>query len=193
MSWAEVVTEVGIWTSRPDMVTETNLAIRQAIRRLHRSARFWRDLVVASVTPTDVVIGTGNQQIDLSDLANYRQAAYLRYPLQDAFLKPVDIADLLDQDNYLQDGVYWGMGNNLQIRTTTPQTTYVLAYLTHPNVVGNDSDSWLFLNYQDAVTLVAAAIILKLIGEDEIRTKVEALAAEEIRNIVQDNLEVESR
>lgn len=193
MSWADAVAEVATWTTRPGLVAETNLAIRQAIRKLHRSARFWRDIQIVNIVPTPVVVGTGNLQLDLTDLQNYRQAIYLRYPTQDTFLSAVDIADLLDQDNFLRDDVYWGMGNNLQIRTQNPQDSYVLAYLTQPTVVGNDSDSWIFQNYQDAVVLTAAAAILKLIGEDEIRVKCEQLAAEEMRNLIQDNLEVEAR
>lgn len=193
-TWANIVTEVGVWTTRPDLLGETNLAIRQAIRNLHRSGRFWRDMTVLNVTPeAGAFNGTGNQRIDMDAYPFYRQAVYLKYEDSDTFLKPVDIADLVDQDYFIRDGVYWGMGNYLQIRNSDPQASYELAFLKHPNVAGNTSDSWILTQYPDAVTLVAATIILNAIGENEIKAKVEKLAGGEIRNLIKDNLEIENR
>lgn len=190
--WTEIYDEVIVWTGRPDRAAETNLAIRNAIRTAHKSGKYWRDLVEVTLTPTT----DGDKQfVLLSDVApRFRQVASLKYPDSEVHLDSVLIDDIIDADGYTRTNVYWGMGNKLVIRALEVQDTYKLTYYQYPIVSPTDDmDSWIADEHKDLIVLWAASTVLTLMGESEIKSRVDQLAAIAFADLQQDNLEIEGR
>jgi hypothetical protein len=191
-TWQELLDEIYTLTNRPDLVSETNLALRQAVRSAHKSGKYWRDLV-----EVDVVISVDQiQTIDLTLFApRFRGLAYLRpteYP--DLRLDETEITGLLDGDNYAKVNVYWGFGSQLKIRAANPTASYTLAYYQYPVVTPVLAfNSWIAEDHDDLLILWAAMTVLGMIGESEIRGRLEQLATVALANLQQDNVEITAR
>lgn len=179
------------WTNKPHLVAETNLAIRNAIRFAHKSGKFWRDLVTVPITGIAIA---EVQQIDLSAYSDFRQLATLQSPLSIPPMRAVDVLDLYDLDGYLKTDVCWGLGNTLNVRAATPSDSYTLTYFRQPVVAPiEDVATWICTNHEDLIILWAAATVLALVGEQEIKTRVEGLARLALQDLQSDELELVGR
>lgn len=178
------------WTNRPALVSETDYAIRQALRAAHRSATFWRDLQVLNLTaqPTGQI-----QTIDLAAVApRFRQLAVCKPTDYDLNYTPVDILDLFDQDKYYRTDVCYGIGNNLMIRAASPSANITLTYYQSPTVTPITAlDSWLADQHQDLIILTAAQTILAFIGEQEIKSRVDPLQKLAMEELVAEGLRIQ--
>lgn len=182
--------EVFNYTNRPELVSETTAALKNAIRTAHKSGKFWRDLVITSVAPAIEQI----QTVNLNDSCpRFRGLAYVR-DAQEVDYRPTDIQDLLDADNYAKTNICYGIGTTLKIRAASPQETYEIAYYQYPliNTAVEYSD-WLLDQYDDLVYLWAAATVLGTTGESEIKQRLEAMAAISFADLLQDNIEIQGR
>lgn len=191
-TWDDLKTDVFTWTSRPDLVAETELALRQAIRMAHRQAKFWRDLTTTTVVPAtlDTI-----QQIDLStDCPRFKQLAYVKSGTEDKYYNEVTVTDLLDNDGYARADVYWGLGEILNIRASAPEDSYEIAYYRQPITSPPESiDDWLLADYKDVVVLFAAASVLGMIGEQEIKQRADSLLVIEVTGLIADQNEITGR
>lgn len=178
-----------VWTNRPDLVAETDAAIRQALRSAHRAALFWRDLETVPLTlqPLDQV-----QQIDLTAAApGFKQMAYVKPTGLDLHYNPVDIGDLFDDYKSYKTDVYYGMGNYLMIRAASPVADITLSYYKYPLTSPIASiSSWIAEFHQDLVILWAAATILAFVGEQEIKARVDMLAKIAFDDLISDGLKI---
>ena len=193
MTWAELLDEIYTLTKRSDLVAETGVALRNAVRMAHKSGKFWRDL--AQVTINNLALDTV-QEVDIPTyLPRLKQVAYIRSTANnDLQLKEVRIDDLLDEDNYARTNVYWGLGTKLKIRAYAAEASYQVAYWRYPVVSPSTAfDSWIAEDHSDALILPAATTVLQMIGENEIRAKLEPLAAQAMRDLIEDNLEMQGR
>jgi len=190
-TWAELQADVFTWTNRPLLVAETQLALRNAIRMAHRQGKFWRDLTVVPVAS----VQSQTQTIILTDTCpRMRQLAYVKDVGNDNFLSEASITDLLDSDGFHKSDIYWGVGDNLNIRSAYGATSYEIAYYRQPVTTPPESiGDWLLNDYFDVVVLLAAATILGSIGEQEIKQRVDALLLVAMADMVSDQLEVTGR
>lgn len=190
--YTEIRDGVFAWTNRSDLTTETDTAIRQAIRTAHRSGSFYRDLVILPLTalPTDQT-----QIIDLSSAApDFRQLATCGPTGYDFQYDVTDISDLFDADKYPKTDICYGVGTNLMIRASSPVQDVTLTYWKNPVVSPIAStDSWIADMHQDLIILWAAATVLTMIGEQEIKTRVEALAKLAMQDLIEDSLSIVRR
>ena len=180
------------WTNRSDLVLETDTAIRQALRAAHRSGTFYRDLVILNLTaqPTDQI-----QVIDLASVApNYKQISYVKPTGYDLHYTPIDILDLFDQDKVYRTDVFYGVGTSLMIRAASASTAITICYYKSPVVSPLSAiDSWIADMHQDLIILWAAATVLSFIGEQEIKSRVDALARLAVTDLIADSLTIVRR
>lgn len=185
----DLVDDVVVWTNRPKLVSETQLALRNAIRAAHRLGKFWRDVVTTTVIPVDSQI----QSINLTDTCpNMRQLKYVKNVDTDFAFTEIDASDLLDHDGFRKDGVYWAMGNALSVRLNSSTSALEIAYYQQPATNPPVLD-WLLDQYRDVVILMAAGTVLGIIGEQEIKSRVDALFALAAQDLISDNIEATGR
>lgn len=196
-TWAELQGEVYAWTNRPTMVAETTAALKSAIRTVHKSGKFWRDLVL--VTPTGLDTSAALQSLDIPAVVHprMRQVAYVKIPATGEYLDAVTIDDQLDHNRLQKQNVYYGIGNSLVIRAVAPQDSYEIAAYTYPDMAfassSANSTDWIYNEFQELVVLWSASTILSMIGEQEIKSRVDQLAQIMFADLIQDNLEVQGR
>lgn len=194
-TWAELQADVYTWTNRPTMVAETTVALKSAIRTVHKSGKFWRDLV--KVTTAALALDA-QQTVLLADLSpRFRQMAYVKSATSDLYLDPVTIDDQLDHNRLQKQNIYYGMGNSIVVRAANPEAQYECAVYTYPDMAfvssGASSTDWIYNDFQELVCLWAASTILATIGEQEIKSRVDQLAAIMFADLQQDNIEVVGR
>lgn len=192
-TWDELKTEVFTYTNRSDLVAETELALRQAIRTAHRQGKFWKDITTVRLEG----LGTDQpvQQIDIETLLpRYKQIVYIKSGTEDRYYDEAVASDLLDNDNYARYNVFWGLGSIINVRGYAPEESLEVAYYRQPITSPPASiDDWLLANYSSVVVLLAAGTVLGLIGEQEIKQRVDALLVLEVTGLIQDQLEVTGR
>lgn len=183
--YTDIRDAVFVWTNKPSLVAETDIAIKQALRTAHRAGTFYRDLVIVPIT--GVTIGP-LQTIDLPAVApRIRQIAYVKPANATGQYDFVDISDLYDQENYYKLDVYYGVGTDLLIRPKTPVADLELCYYRYPVTTPIESiDSWIADEHQDLIILWAAATVLALRGEQEIKTRVETLAKLAYQDLIEE-------
>jgi hypothetical protein len=194
-TWAELQSEVYTWTNRPTQIAETTLALKSAIRTVHKSGKFWRDLTKQN---TGTLTLAALQPVSLTALSpRFRQMAYVKSTVQDLYLDPVTIDDQLDHNRLQRQNIYYGMGAEIMVRAANPEEAYECAFYTYPDMAfvtnGTSSTDWIYNDFQDLVVLWAASTILATIGEQEIKSRVDQLAAIMFADLIQDNLEVVGR
>lgn len=188
--YEDIFAQVVGFTNKPKLVSETNIAIQQAVRKCHKAGKFWRDLVSVPVTADVAEL----QTVDLSMWPDFRQIAVLQSPLQDKPLDPIGILDQNDYDGFFKKDVCFAIGTQLNIRAATPSGTYTMVYWKLP-IIGDITtlSTWIYANHMDAIVCDAAATVLAMIGEQEVKTRVERLAAIAMQDLVSDNLEIIGR
>lgn len=191
--WDDILLESYKLSKRPDLTLEANIGLRQTVRLAHKSAKFWRDLITVPVLNLDTSVQV--QEIDIpTNAPRFRQLAYLRNPdAIDQYYKPVDIADLLDEDNYGRVDVCWGFGTKLCVRAYTPLASYTLAYFAYPNITPATFADWIADDFFDLLVIGTAMNVLQLVGEQEIKGNLEKLFAIELTELKSTNLEIVAR
>lgn len=192
--WDDLITEIYSLTARPDLTAETQIALRNSVRAAHKSGKYWRDLTTVTVgsDATPLVTTNSIQTIDLPTYCpNFRQLAYLKSGTQDKQYRGIMIDDLIDPDNFYRTDVYYGFGQTIKLRAAYPENSYELAYYQYPVVSPTSSfASWIADQHRDLLTLWAACTVLAIVGETDIKTRLESSAAIEFANLQQDNLGV---
>jgi len=188
--YEDIFAQVVAFTNKPKLVGETNIAIQQAVRKAHKSGKYWRDLVTVPLTCSVAELQTA----DLSVFPDFRQLALLQSPLQDKPLSVETIFDQVDSDGIFKRDIAFAIGTTLNIRALTPSDTYTMTYWKLP-IIGAiaNLDTWIYTNHVDAIVCDAAATVLSMIGEQEIKTRVERLAAIAMTDLQSDNLELLGR
>lgn len=191
--WTDLLAEINAITTRGELVIETGVALRKAIRSAHSSARFFRDMTEVTISGLTV---TQVQEINLDiNAPRFRQVVYLRSAERlDKYYTPIAIDELIDSEGYGRTDAYWGIGTMLRVRANAPEAAYVLGYTQYPVVFPTEVfNSWIANEFRDLLVLKAAANVLGMVGEQEIRGRCEAMAAELQREMIATNLEIVAR
>jgi hypothetical protein len=191
--YTEIQSDVFSWTNRRTMVTETDMAIRQAIRKAHRAGSFYRDMTTVSVTGLSTA--TSPQAIDLSaSCPLYRQLYTVKPTGIDSRYDIADVRDLLDLDGFPKYNVYWVVGTTLYIRASSPTESVDVTYYRRVNVDNLATlDDWIASEHKDLIVLWAAATVLTIVGEQEVKTRVEELAKLAYADLIADSIEAIGR
>lgn len=186
--YSDLIAEITSYTSRPDLVSEMDTAIRRAIRAAHLAGKWVYDQVTVDVPVTREQI----QVIDLraSPFERFRIARVVKPTELDFEYELIDNLDLFDADRIPRSDVAYVIGNNLHVRAGYPVTSVSVTYVQLPLIPLNltELDDWILSTYPDAIILHSAATVLAMIGEQEIKQRVEQLRADAWAELQRDAL-----
>lgn len=191
--YTQIFEEVAGLTKKPLLLTETNIGIRNAIQKAHRAGQFWRDLVTVQIP--DVLVEQV-QSIDTSvpPFVRFKQIGSVKNPGRAQPLEVIDALNLTDYDGFFRVDCCYMIGRTLNIRSASPADNYSIIYYQMPDLLDiTEVNDWVPELHQDYVVNAAAAYVLTLIGEQEIKQEVTQQAAMMLRDLVQDNLEAQGR
>lgn len=167
-TFAELVSDVKIITNRPDLDSETKLAVKAATLKAHQFDFFPKDLYeigISWATPDYI------QSVDYRTLIpRWRAFKYLRKYANNmpgklfTMLTPEQI---LDRYGYQKDDICYIAGDMLEIRSSTQDSNMIIACYLNPVLTDNNYTSWVAIDHPFAIVYEAARAIFKQIGFDE--------------------------
>ena len=186
--YTDIVADIVRWTNRPDLTVEMDIAIRQALRAAHKAGTFYRDLV--NLPLTGLATDQPTQSIDLSAVApTYRALALIKPTNYELRYEETHILNLFDPDKYYKTDVFYIVGNTLTLRPAVAVPDVTLIYYRNPTLFPIASiDSWIATQHTDLVVCWAAASVLAMMNEQEIKTRVEAIAAISLKQLIAEAL-----
>lgn len=171
-----IVTSVYALTKRPDLVTETAIAIRKATMKVHM-ADFWKNDLSEIHYTLPVLAATGvafRYSLDLTDTVSFplfRKVSHIKewnnplvgYEIQ---LKELDADRILD-DYALETINYWYQaGRQVSLRCNKLLVTLNIGYWKYPNIIPATYSSWIAQDFPDIIIEEAASAVFKVIGKD---------------------------
>lgn len=186
MNFTDLVNEVYSLTNRPDLVNETQSAIRSATLRAHH-LDFWpKDLVEQYTGFTEASF---YQQLPIQSIPLFRNIKYIRkyYPngsdpiivpgnwyysrgknLPDGkFFEFLTPEATLDSYGVNKVDVAYLAGATIQIKSGDSFQYVLMGYYQHPNIVPATYTSWIAIEFPYAIVYDAVCTIFKMIGYDE--------------------------
>jgi hypothetical protein len=193
-------------TNRSDLVAETLISLRKAIRKFHGAETFKRDLTTVRVNIGALTPITANQyrwNIPLETFPNYRRFRTVQYPssltppsssvaapLQDSYYlgspskEYVEISpdNLFDSYGYEKPNYYFVTGDSLQLRSGWYVDCLDFSYYRWPDIPAATVTltSWVVNTFPDAIIEEAAALIFKMTGKDEEYSRFQSFFLENI-------------
>lgn len=215
MNFSELCQEVYSLTNRPDLVAETQSAVRAATLRAHHLDFFVKDLYENSF------------QFDTSDfyqtfptnlIPQFRAISYVRkyypgvtndtqyqaelvpplsaigyYPgnnLPDGrFLDIVSPTNVLDSYHMNRVDVAYMAGQNINIRSGDKLQYILFGAYIHPNITQAAYQSWIATENPYCIIFDAASVIFKTIGYDAQFQAYNALVQQEQNQVIQSNIQ----
>lgn len=185
--------EVYTLTNRPDLVAETLISLRKAIRKFHGADTFKRDLATVRLAITSFTPVAANQyrwNIPLDNFPNFRRFKTVQYPLDrvtpaNQVAAPlvdwpggfspsreyceVAVDNLFDSYGYEKSNYYFITGDTLNLKSGWYVDYLDFSYYKWPVIpaIGVALGSWIVNTYEDAIIEEAAGAVFKMIGKDE--------------------------
>ena len=187
-SFASLVADVITLTNRPDLVNETNLAVKAAVLKAHQSDDYIKDFqeVALQFTAPDYY-----QSLDYKSVLPYwRKPRYIRkYDASGAgpgvfftYIVPEQSMDLYTVD---RTDIFYVAGSNIQLRSSTSFQYILVGYYNNPVVTPAGFSSWIADDHEFAIVYDAVATIFKTIGYDEQVAAYRQLVAEQYQLLKQ--------
>lgn len=174
--YSDLIADISAYTNRPDLTSEMDVAIRRAVRAAHLAGKWIYDQVTVSVPVTQEQI----QTIDLrgSPFERFRSIRVVKPTGLDYDYTLVDNLDLFDADGLPRENVAYVIGNTLHVRAGYVVDSVDVTYVQLPEIPSSltDLDDWIVSTYPDTIAMYAAATVLAMIGEQEIKTRIEGMA-----------------
>lgn len=166
-----IVTDVYTITNRPDLVKETQLAVKSATLQLHRSEYFSKDIY-----ETAIKFDTADylQSIAYRSLfPRYRALKYLRKydPSKGsngvgAFLEVITPDEILDSYNVQRNNIAYVAGDLIQIRSSENMQYALVGIYQNPIIDPLNFTSWIADEAYFAIVYKAASIVFGTILGD---------------------------
>lgn len=214
MNFTDLCNEVFTLTARPDLVAETQSAVRAATLRAHHLDYFPKDL---NEQPIVFAAAQFFQSIPISFFKNFRALKYLRkfYPgicsdqaydqqilpgmwpiiyspganLPDGkFFRILSPEDTLDSYQINQVDVAYIAGQNIQLKSGDQFQNLLCGIYTHPDITVAGWNSWLANEHPYAIVYDACMTVFKTIGYDEQVTHYEKLVLMEQSQVIQSQI-----
>lgn len=186
-----LVTDVFAITNRPDLIAETQMAVKSATLQLHRSDFFYKD-----IREEELVFNTSDylQTIDYRSLfPQYRALKYLRKydPSQGTaaqktggFLSIVTPDQILDGYNAQRSDIAYVAGSVIQVKSSTAMLYALIGIYENPVVATPETyKSWISDEAYYAVVYAASAKLFGTILGNP--TKQKACAEEAMREFME--------
>lgn len=189
-----IVEDVYTITNRPDLVKETQLAVRSATLQLHRSEFFYKDLAESALQfdSNDFI-----QTIDYRTLfPRYRALKYLRKfdPTGGVgpFFKVTTPAEVLDIYGEQKSDICYVAGQVIQVKSSNAVSYALIGIYQNPDVSNDNYNSWIADESKFAVVYKAASIIFGTVLGDVTRQNANnAMAGVEMVEIINSNIQAE--
>lgn len=190
--YTDLVEQISVWTNRPELTAEMNTAIVAAVNKAHRAGHFPRDLVEVTVAVEPVQIQTVDYTA--APFVRYRHLATIGPASYEYNYTVVESLDLFDVDGYARRDIAYVAGSLINIKAAAPVDSLKITYWQRPKVSPiAELNDWIVADHFDLIVLWAAASVLATVGENEIKTRVEALAALHYADLKADSVESAGR
>lgn len=200
MTFDELKNEVFSITTRPDLVAQTELAIKQATLKMHQSDFYPRDMVntVLQFEDLDFI-----QDFQLAVLANFRMFSYIRFydmtqsdpatglpvGLAGDYFKEVDPSLAIDSYSVDVPWRYYVAGQTVKLFAPVNFQYLLVGYYSNPTVSPATAfSSWIAEAHPYAIILEACRVIFKIIGFDEQAAQFDRFVAEQLALLKANNL-----
>lgn len=189
MNLTEITTEVYALTKRPDLVAQTEAAIRMATLRAHHLDFWQRDLreeIVDFTTPAFTVSWAYKTAYPRFRSVNYIVKA--EHPSNEPYgapLKNVTPLGVYDEYDAQKQNVWYMAGTVINLRFSEQVRKIAIGFYQHPNIVAPDYESWIADDYPWVIIQRAAERVLSGIGFEDLAryAAVEAAAQEALLKI----------
>lgn len=189
---AELCDDVYTITNRPDLVAETQLAVRAATLKIHQSDFYFRDLF-----ETGIQFDSAEyiQQLDIVTIVpNFRSLSYLRQydsvgGAAGLFFEILSPGQLLDSYGLERVNIAYAAGRVLNIKAASQLQYALLGVYVNPTVTVMGYSSWAADMYPFAIVFEAVRNLFKQIGYDEQASMYEKLAFEQLVLVKSANIE----
>lgn len=195
MTLTELRTAVYGITNRPDLVSNTFVAIQHATLQAHQSDYYYRDLFESGLQFSSSAF---LQQFEYGTLVpRWRSLKYLRK--FDATATPAPgvpgkFFDILTPDNILdgysihREDVCYIAGSLIQIRSSTEIEHALFGCYLNPDITENGYNSWIAVQHPFAIVFEAAALVFKGIGKMDEMSAHRAMAAVQYQLLQNSNI-----
>lgn len=172
-------------TNRPDLVAETELAVKAATLKMHQSDFYAKDLYETAVQfdTADYVQSLAYRQL----VPRWRAAKYIRkYEVAQGnnatgkFLRILTPDQVLDSYGQNRADIAYVAGDTIEIRSLTQLQYVLLGCYVNPDVTTNGYSSWIAIEHPYAIVYEAARTVFKQIGYDEQSAQFERLVQEQL-------------
>lgn len=188
MNLTELAAEVYTLTNRPDLVTETQAALRAATLKLHGIDYFWPDIVEVQI---EFELTSYVQQLEYNALfPRWRALKYLRVidtsqtpNAPGKFITLIQPEFVLDEYHTERLDVVYGAGQFYNMKLSTQEKSFLLGYYEWPDLNPPTYRSWIADKIPWAIINEAASHIFKSIGYDEQYVRFQTLNQEHINMI----------
>ena len=182
MNYAELVQEVYDLTKRPDLVAETESAVRAATIKAHQTDFYSKDIFETGVSFDSADYTQSLDYITL--ITNFRALSYLRRvesatDTDGTFFNIITPHDVLDSYGQSKTNIAYVAGRVLEIRASVEFQYMLMGCYVNPIVRSGAYVSWVSEQHPYAIIREAARVIFKSIGFDEQSRAYEILVAEE--------------
>lgn len=188
---AQLTADVYSLTNRPDLVAETNLAIRSATLTVHQREFYFRDLFETGIQFSLPNFIQSFEPKVLFPL--FRSIKYLR-KYDSVGNTPSNFLNLITPDQVFDDygidyvNVYYGAGAEIQIKMDTQEQFMLFGCYLNPNVTLDHYNSWIADDYPFAIVYAATAQVYKTLGADVQSNNYAALASNQLTLLDTNNI-----
>lgn len=192
MNFTELCAEVYTLTNRPDLVAETESAVKSATLKAHHSDYYYGDIQEFGLAFTSAEYV---QNLDYRLLLpRWRALKYLRkYDNISGdpghFLEILLPEQVLDSNSVQKQDICYVAGSYVQINSSTEQQHFLLGVYLHPDITAATYTSWVALAHPYCIVFDAAATVFKAIGKDEEAAAYRGLVAEQINMLKLSNIQ----
>lgn len=191
-TFSDLTSDVMTVTNRPDLIAETQLAVKAATLKIHQSDYYFKDLF-----ETGLVWDTAayTQEVELNALfPRFRSLKYVRrYDTSGSgeakefyeILTPGELLDAYGRDRY---NVAYMAGRILNIKSYETLSNALIGIYLHPDVTETGYNSWVADDHPYAIVFEAARLLFKQIGFDEQSQQFERLVAEQLTLVRMTNI-----
>lgn len=167
-------------TKRPDLESETAIAVRTATSSIHARAAFPRDSVVQLVKiPNSSFITSLDAQLlfpGLRGLSTVRLCDVNYDPMEFPEIEIVEMGDIYDPIyRTLRNNIAYLAGTSVIIRSGTAAYGFVVEYFKVPSVRRDSYNSWIAQLSPDVIVHQAASLVFATNGNEEKSQKYAAI------------------
>lgn len=186
-SFSELVDNVYQITNRPNLESQTKLAVRAATLKAHHTDYYPKDLFETGIQWADKKF---IQSLDYRTVIPlWRSFKYLRKYADGTagkFLTILTPEEVLDEYGTAKEDICYLAGSQIEIRSSTEDEFMLLGCYIHPNITEANYSSWIALDHPFAIVYEAAANIFKQTGFDEQFTVFQQMVMQEYQILKQE-------